>query len=137
MLPFAGVDTSTVLLDAMKTAELNHTILANNIANVDTPGYKRIEVTFEEDLKKAVRDLKPFPRQGNEVDTYPRLSRIENFSPRARMDDSLPARADESNVSIDREMADLSKNRGKILALTELLSRSYSDLKAAIRGRNV
>ena len=47
MTPYAGVDTTNLLVQAMKVREQNHRYLANNIANVDTPNFTPSEIDFQ------------------------------------------------------------------------------------------
>ena len=50
MTPSAfGIDVLSRVLD---TAALRHRVIAQNVANVNTPGYRRLEVTFEDELAK-------------------------------------------------------------------------------------
>ncbi len=66
MTPSAyGLNTLGRLLDV---AALRHRVIAQNVANVNTPGYHRLEVTFEGELAK-VTEGDGVPRQdGNTVD---------------------------------------------------------------------
>lgn len=81
---------------------------------------------FEEQLQKAGGRL----ARGAGSDQA-----FAGVAPTIELDMSRPLRADGSNVSIEREMADLSQNGSKITQLTELMIRNYRDLKAAINGR--
>jgi flagellar basal-body rod protein FlgB len=129
--PFFGSNKTNLVLQAAQEGHaLRHRAIVNNIANVDTPGYQRIEVPFETELKKAVNGmLFSSPEEGEG------FGGGIHFSPTIRIDTSGPLRADGSNVSIDREMAALAKNAGKLNALTELMIRNYRDIKSAINGR--
>jgi len=123
-----------VIQAALDGYTARHRAIVNNIANVDTPGYQRIEVSFEDSLKKAIEALRPHRLEnGSGIDENQTVSSL-SITPIAKRDMSQPLRADGSNVSIDREMAELSKNAGRINALTEILIRNYRDLKTAIRG---
>ena len=126
-----------VLQAALGANEARHRAVVNNIANVDTPGYKRIEVHFEEELQKAEKRMNSRSGTVDWVEGVSSDKEILSLRPAVRVDPSPPLRADGSNVGIDREMAELSKTRGKSIAMIELLSRNYRDIKAAIRGRNV
>ena len=44
-----------LLSHVLGAAGLRHRVIAQNIANVNTPGYRRLEVTFEEDLARALQ----------------------------------------------------------------------------------
>jgi flagellar basal-body rod protein FlgB len=125
-----------VIQAALSGYDARHRAIVNNIANVDTPRYQRIEVSFEEELKRAIKDTRPRGRVSNSFDSFEETRPFDSFRPNVGLDRSAPIRADGSNVSIDREMAELTKNSGRIRALTELMIRNYSIIKASIRGRN-
>ena len=133
---FQANATNAIVQGALEGCTARHHAIVNNIANVDTPGYQRKAVSFEESLKRAIRDIEPkrgiafVKDKGQGAEVLPR------FSISVSADDHLSIRADGSNVSIDREMADLARNTAQISALTELLNRNYGRLQAAIRGRN-
>lgn len=131
---FDGNRVNLILQTAIDGYAARHKSIVNNIANVDTPGYQRIEVSFEADLKKAVRQLRETDQSEDSVDDERMVSRMRRVVPEVSIDGSKPLRADGSNVSIDREMANLAKNAGKMNALTEIMIRNYRDIKTAIKG---
>src|SRR4051794_3614618 len=89
------VDPTQILLQrAMEGATMRQQALAGNIANVNTPGYKRQDVDFQTALTNAIDARKP-------------LGGV-TFS--AATDSTAPARADGNSVDIDQENAELSKN---------------------------
>ncbi len=111
--------------------------IADNIANVDTPGYKRSEVTFEEDLEAALNkrgvtgyrtDPKHLPVGKPKIDDVKPIA----FIPK---DESLAS--GKNNVDIDREMAELAKNQIRFSYASRFMQRSFSKLKSAIRGEPV
>jgi flagellar basal-body rod protein FlgB len=87
----SGLNVLTQVLDA---AALRHRVIAQNIANVNTPGYRRLAVEFERDLAKALA-----APEGNAVPVKPRVV-VEDG----------PERVDGNTVDIDREMVALNKN---------------------------
>ncbi|MHC4454093.1 MAG: flagellar basal body rod protein FlgB, partial [Planctomycetota bacterium] len=44
-----------VLSKLLDLTNVKNKVIANNIANVNTPGYKKLEVTFQEELRKAIK----------------------------------------------------------------------------------
>lgn len=96
--------------------------IANNIANAETPGYKRSYVPFEEELKKALDD-------DNSNTVRRNLTEIDPVRQRDNISASKP---DGNNVNIDAEMADLSKNQLKNKAVTTLIQGKSYILRAAI-----
>lgn len=104
-------------LDA--TWERNEAI-AQNIANVDTPGYKRKTVSFEEELREAM-ESKDFKK--NDADKIEITVSEDNRN--------LSMKLDGNNVDIDTEMADLAKNTIRYNALAQMAG--YSKLMMVIK----
>lgn len=96
--------------------------IANNIANVETPGYKRSYVSFEEELRSVLsrKDRREIQKAFSEL------------VPVRRNDVFSPARPDGNNVNIDAEIADLAKTGLKHRAAAVLLEGKIAMLRAAI-----
>jgi len=118
--------TSQALAAALRGAAARHKALADNIANVDTPGFIRKEVDFEEALGLALQRARRAPQRAAEL--------ISSLSPRPRRDRSLPARADGNNVDIDREMVALARNSLRYHAANEGLAARIRLLRSAIHA---
>lgn len=118
---------------ALDAAWLRNEVIAQNIANVDTPGYKRKNVSFEEYLDQALDDG---GFKGNVTDS--RHFQIgagdaENVPIRVTSDFSnLSTRLDGNNVDIEKEMADSAKNDIRYNTLIQSVSDSYRKLMTAI-----
>lgn len=100
---------TSVLGTAMKAVGVRNDVIQNNIANVDTPGFKKSTVDFEGTLQKALEDAK---RTGDlDLSTVTTSIRPVNTS--------FSYRLDGNNVDIDTEMTDLYINsvRYDILSL--------------------
>lgn len=113
---------SAVLAKGLDCAGVRHKVIADNLANVETPGFTRSEVSFEDQLKSAL-DSK------NDEEAMDQLSSLE---PSVQADTATPARPDGNNVSVDKEMAAMSKNGLQYEALVQLLNLKGSMLRAAI-----
>ncbi len=134
---FRGNQTPNVLLASLDGHSARQRAIVNNIANVDTPGFRRIEVNFEKELQREVARMRP-ERLGNGAISSRMVDRpLEDFSPEVSIDMSTPVRFDGSNVRIDQEMVELAKSTGKINELTELLIRQQRITQSAITGRNL
>ena len=99
---------------------LRNEAISQNIANIDTPGYKRKSVSFEEHLAQAMK-RKDFKK--SDVDGINIRVTEENKN--------LSVRLDGNNVDIDMEMAELAKNTIKYNAMTQLAG--YSKIKMVIK----
>ena len=112
-----------VLQKGLDAATLRQEVISNNVANVNTPGFKRSNVTFEEGLKKALAG-----RENN----YQRTSLLEDTSPEAVKDNRTSMRNDLNNVDMEIEMLNLSSNQIKYNGLIQLLNDRYSNLRYVI-----
>ena len=114
-------DLSVVTLQKMlDAASLRHRVIANNVANANTPGYQRREVSFSEQLAKAAST-------GD-------LAALRTARPTVVRSDAPALRSDGNNVSLERELADLMKNTLLYNTCTHLLSLRLASYKAAISG---
>ncbi|NLV37444.1 MAG: flagellar basal body rod protein FlgB [Clostridiaceae bacterium] len=110
-------------------------VIAQNIANVDTPGYKKSSVTFEEHLDSAM-DSRGF--RGNTTDDRHipiGKTDVEKVNIRVTRDyKNLSTRLDENNVDVETEMASLAKNNIRYNTLIQSVSNSYQTIKSVING---
>lgn len=121
-----GVSTSLLQKGLDGTwARQNATL--NNIANYETPGYKRQFVTFEEELREAT-----FSRQDQTFQQ--RVSNIKNTAAFTGTDDTLTLRADGNNVDIEEENIELARAQLQFSTYTRQLSDHFSRLRYAISG---
>jgi flagellar basal-body rod protein FlgB len=108
----------------MDVAAMRHAAIASNIANVSTPGYKRVDVSqsFEDELRARIH-------AGDSA-------RIAEAQPHTGIDSLTPStRADGNNVQIDRELLALTTNTSNFDALVSFTSGSIKHIKMAITGR--
>jgi flagellar basal-body rod protein FlgB len=92
--------TSAALEVAMRGSEMRQAALSNNIANVNTPGYKRSDVSFEDSLASALGS----GGAGAEAD-------VSAVSPSSVTDGSTSMRNDGNNVDIDLESTKLAQTQ--------------------------
>jgi flagellar basal-body rod protein FlgB len=96
-------------------------VLANNLANVNTPGYKRLDVQFDGMLAKAVESA----RAGDRTE-------LVKLRPGVATDESVTVRADGNSVDVDQEMANLAENNIRYNALVQLTQKKLEGLKYVI-----
>lgn len=112
--------TTRVLEAALDGASAQHRVAANNLANIETPGYIAQRVTFEQSLRAALRaegDGQP----GAVARVRPALSPTGD-----------PAGPDGNNVSIEGEMIALGEASGRYQALARLIDRKLQMVGTAI-----
>lgn len=115
-------DYVNVLQKAADASWVRNDVLSNNIANVDTPGYKRQDVDFESQLKRALRStrFKSVDARVGAVSTIELKPRIYTDSP------GFSYRLDGNNVDVDTESAQLAANLSIILSFRKSLCSGFS-----------
>lgn len=129
--------TVDMLKNAIDGAGSQHQALANNIANVNTPNYRRSTVSFKEALA-ATEGVPADPDTLAMVTNDDRQIPLGDaqapipFSATAQVDNTTQMRVDKSNVDIDQEMAQLSTNSGYAQTMTQLLQVQFMRLRQSI-----
>jgi flagellar basal-body rod protein FlgB len=114
-------DTSIVGIEkAMQGSLLRQQVLANNIANANTPGYQRSDVDFQSALAQAFSSGSPTTGQLDQI----------SFSPQVSSTGAM--QVDGNTVDINTENADLSENTLDYQALESVMGTRMSILKTAI-----
>lgn len=122
---FSGTDS--YLQAAMSGLAARQRTIANNVANVDTPGFKASQVRFEDFLNKAVNSAKP----GAGVNQMALDAQARSTSPV----DGTTSRADGNNVDVDQQMEMLSEANLNYSALTQVMSTRLGILRNVIKGQ--
>ncbi len=132
--------TVGMLKNAMDGASAAHGVIANNISNVNTPNFRRSDVSFKEALAATEAD----PGDPDELalatssDRHIPLGGPQDAQPFAistTVDDSQQMRVDGSNVDVDQEMAKLSLNSAYAQTMGQMLQNQYTRLHNAITER--
>jgi flagellar basal-body rod protein FlgB len=105
----------------LKAETLRQKAIANNIANLGTPGYRRIDVKFEELLARCLRSSGEFD-----------LSEVEAhiYQPK-----ETPVKSNGNDVSFEAEIGRMIKNTLRHKAYIRLLSKKYGQIDLAINVR--
>lgn len=118
-----------VLGKAADASWLRNDILANNIANVDTPGYKRQDIDFESQLKTAMRNTRY-----KSVDARVDAISSTQLRPRVYTDSAnFSYRLDGNNVDIDTEGAQLAANQIRYNGLINAINGDFTNLKMVMK----
>jgi flagellar basal-body rod protein FlgB len=108
--------TQIALERALSGSAQRQQLLADNVANANTPGYKRSDIDFHGQLAAALAG-------GSSVDSL-------SFTPQTDTATSLTA--DGNNVDIDSEMSNLSQNALDYQSLVEVANARLKMLSVAI-----
>ena len=102
-----------LIKNGLSAADLRSRTIANNIANINTPGYKRKYVSFEETL-----------------DNISEEGKIE-----VKEDESISVRTDGNNVDLENEKVNQAANTLMYNSLVEITNIKLEMAKSAITGR--
>lgn len=133
---FSG--TPDVMAKAMDGLSMRQKAIAENIANADTPHYKRFEVAFEGQLHRAVSQPGPF--EVPMATAHPLHFRVdgpqslEEFQAQVSRSTETTMRNDGNNVDVDAEMTRLAQSTITYNAMADLMKRNMEGLKSVIRG---
>ena len=117
-----------VLNKAADAANTRNEIITNNLANVDTPNYKRKDVSFENYLEQALLGGNPLEERIAEVNTH-----LSDFGGLIYTDSStLSYRLDGNNVDVDTEEAMLAENQIRYNTLVSLIGQEYARYKTVL-----
>lgn len=126
---FARDVTFATLAKALGAQSQRQTLIAENIANVNTPGYKRRDISdFSAELADALAGGGTRAEQAQ---------RVEQLVAREVVADELFCRADKGGVDLDREMAELAKSSLLGTAYNQLLGKRISQYRMVIRDGRV
>lgn len=117
-----------ILDKAADAATMREEILTNNIANDDTPNYKRKDVSFERYLEQALIGGNPLEERVAEINTH-----LSDFGGWMYTDTStLSYRLDGNNVDIDTENAMLAHNQIRYNTLVEQIGQEFGRYKTVL-----
>lgn len=122
-------DYISVLDKAADASWMRHIALSNNNSNVTTPGYKRQDVAFEAELRKALGSCRH-----ESMDA--KVARVKGMSvrPVAYTDYSnLSYRLDGNNVDPDTEPVMLAENQLKYQGLMAAINNEFQNLQAVLK----
>ena len=126
-----------LLMKSLDAAMLRQRVIANNIANVNTPGYRRMEVSFEEQLREALKTGSVRGRRTHPDHMPTGRPKIQEVNAEAYhpVDPTLPSGV--NNVDIDMEMAKLAENQLMFNYGVRFAKGMYTKLNSAIQARSI
>ena len=129
MIQTNAFDYINVLNRAADAAWQRNDAISNNIANVDTPGYKRQDVAFESVLQQALGNNR-YQSMDDKVANV-NLSRLRG---RAYVDyANYSYRLDGNNVDIENENVMLAENQLKYQGLISSINQEFTNLQTVMK----
>ena len=102
----------------IKAEGLRQRAISNNIANLETPGYRRIDVKFEELLAKCLES-------GDTAD-------LQKMVPQLYQPQQTPIKENGNDVSYEAEVGEMIKNTIRHKAFIRVLNQKYKQLTLAM-----
>lgn len=115
---------------ALDLYQARHTVLAENIANSETPGYRARDIEFADQLAAALTA----PQETGQPTEPANMKMPMRVEP--SIDRNATIKPDGNSVALDTQVGRLAENAFKIQALTQILSGRYQGLKRVIEGGN-
>jgi flagellar basal-body rod protein FlgB len=112
------VDIAGLLEAGIKAEELRQRTIASNIANLETPGYRRLDVRFEELLAKALHSAP----ESSPVEVEPEL-----VTPKATF-----VKTNGNDVNLEMEIGEMLKNSSRQTAFVRILHKKFAQIDNAI-----
>ncbi len=112
-MSMTNTPTMQMLSRFLDVAAYRQTLIAGNMANVDTPGYRTVDIDFRTELLRA-------------------LDSTEEVSPTVRQVSNLVERPDGNNVNLDRESLLMAHNQLQFRAGVALLRSELRRISTAI-----
>jgi flagellar basal-body rod protein FlgB len=112
------VDIVGLLESGIKAEELRQRTIASNIANIETPGYRRLDVRFEELLAKAMKS--------------PQATDPDGLEPEVFQPETTPVKSNGNDVNMEMEIGEMLKNSFRQTAFVRLLRKKFSQVETAV-----
>ena len=120
------------LRTALNGLTMRQRATADNIANLNTPGYKAARVSFEDSLQRQLRDSVSLSSAASAAS---RANTTDEAQISVSRDTATSMRADGNNVDLENEMARLAETVINYNTVSELVSIKLSILKSVIGSR--
>jgi len=136
-MPTSIIDSKTITLleQSLNLRSLQHKVLSSNIANMDTPNYKAVELAVEEEINRNHRPDRGIQLRRTHAGHLPIQNKAaDNVKLRAAKPPELSLRGDGNTVDIDRTMGQLAENTLLYKTATQLISQKFIGLKNVIKG---
>lgn len=131
MITTNAFDYINVMDKAADASWLRETVITNNLANVDTPGYKRQDVDFESVLTRELGRSKyvSLDHKIRELNTDLSGLDVSSYTDSA----NYSYRLDENNVDVDTENTELASEQLRYEMLTTSINEEFKRMQAVIK----
>ncbi|MGA1847108.1 flagellar basal body rod protein FlgB [Deferribacter abyssi] len=120
---------------ALDVTSYKNKIIAENIANVDTPFYKAKKLDFNEVMKNAFDNRKKIPLYITDPKHITGKNNIISPAAFVKYQNNMSVRNDGNDVNLDYEMSEMASNGILFNMLSQITGYEFTRLKSAIQGR--
>ena len=117
--------------NALDGLSMQQQLISRNMANIDTPGYRAQTINFEDVLKRVYEKNDTLPMARSNAAHLASPTQAAGYSVSYRPGGSM--RADQNNVDVDVELADMSEVGIQYQAISQALAKKYEILKNIAR----
>ena len=131
--------TVDLLHRAMSVSSLRQSVIANNLTNADTPNFKRTDVNFESELKRALNSEKYKPALELRLTNPKHIPNwqprnYQEVQPRRVLDYLTQSDNNGNNVDQEEEFNLLLKNQLRYMLLAQSAAFEYGQVNMVLRG---
>ncbi len=132
--PVSFPDPLMILQKSLDSLSTQHQVIANNLANIDTPNFKRSVVSFQDKLRLALDQNQGSPlwRTNPLHFPLPQSGSLNDFQPDVKNISDTIGRNDGNNVDLEMESGLLAENNLLYNSLTDVTGRYIANLRHAI-----
>ena len=128
-------DTIALLERSLNLRSLQHRVLASNIANMDTPNYKAVELAVAEEMSGNQDSDSGIQLVQTQPGHLPlKDNAAENVKLKVAKPPEFSLRGDGNTVDLDRTMGSLAENTLLYKTAAQIISQKFSGLKNVIKG---
>lgn len=131
MITTNAFDYINIMDKAADASWLRENVITNNIANADTPGYKRADVDFESALKRELGSSKyvSLDKKVRGLNTDLSGLSVSSYTDSA----NYSYRLDKNNVDVDTEQVELASEELRYELLTTAINEEFSRMKIVLK----
>lgn len=119
----------------LDTASVKNSVIAENIANMDTPGYKSKDIKFFDVMAEELGQGKKLPLERTNEKHIPPSNSPVDIASFVYQQNNPSVRNDGNDVNIDYEMSQMAENTIRYNMLSEIASHDFTRLKEVIQSK--
>lgn len=127
-------DVSNSLFKHLSFRAENHKVIANNVANLNTPNYKAKELVFEKELQRTQNsnDLQMYKTHQMHINSS--IDEVKSSGPKLQNVEGLVEQNDGNNVSLDKEIGNMAKNSVILDAISNAIKKDSRLFRSVIES---